>query len=514
MNYLRPIFIFLLSIIFIALAIFISSCSGKGMGGALFVPGLSNNQPPLFSVSSFKLTGSNPQPQEISFGYYNNTFFNFAFINLNIQSGLSLFSINPSANFVNQLSGGKRVLIWGTAWKDGNFNATLKDIFWVGKIVDNPVNIVSFTVAGSTYKTVGGRNFVARFNNGAFDSNFDNLILIKPNGTQYNKNTDLDDVNEDFRAVAFKSDGGGTTFGGSIVGRNIAFYSTNPLGNWNNALANNVSNRPTNFIAFDVLHLSFYPSLLFVGSNIDETSGEGRIFSSSTNSWGSNLSSTVSTLAGVPNGPLYSVDAVSDSLNRDNISAVLTSGRGVMLYWRDINNNGELDPVDTLIAYGNPNLTFYGCSLVKFGLNNNFFLVGYDNSLQEAIIYKGTAVDNDNNNIIDTAPTKVNLSNLGINLKDFVFFDVTTIGNSFVFVVGVDVTATNHIKPYIFVDTNGDSYPLLTKSFIFKEPNPLPSATYNLDNAIRDLFQNMRGVIIYSDNGGNTFRFFTGNIRN
>lgn len=498
----RKVIIFILSFIFVFFSIYLNSCVPNALSPSnILGPGgqLTGN-PPLFAVNSFKMSGSNQQPLEISFGYYNNTFNPFKFINLGISPNFTLIPLNYSANFGNQLNG-KKVIILGTGWKYSNDNASLKDIFWVGKIINDPISnndIATISVGGNNFKVVGGRNFVARSNNGAPSSNFDLLTFSKIGGGNYNTN-DFDNNNEDFRAVAFKSDGNGTIFSGSIAGRNTAFYSSNTLNNWQNAMDSQHPNKPSDFIAFDIIHGGASPaSFILFGSDIGETRGEARFYSSFSNSWSVNYADGIASLIGIVNNfPFYSADYVSDSSDIDDINAAIISGKGIVFYWKD-NGDNNFDFNDLFIFYINSSVTFYGTTLIKDANNNRFVTVGYDDVQNEAVIYSGIMQDLNSNKIIDNDPTKVTLDLLGLNLQDTMFFDVTSTRN-FVFVVGTDFSNCN-LKPY----PNG-ALPKVTKSLIF-------GSTTN-DADIIDTFNDMRGVILYSTDGGNNFNLLNLTVR-
>lgn len=499
MNYHKLVIVFILFLIVSSIYLFLNSCGLKGLGSGGVIVGAGGGQPPMFVVSSFKMTGNLAQPNEFSFGYYNNNFDPFVFANL---QGNSLVNFSPSNNFNNQISG-KKVIILGTGFKYlTSGSPPTRDVFWVGKIVNNPVSIINFTVAGNNYKTIGGRNFIARVNQGAFDSNFDSITLKKIDGTSnYNKNTDLDNVNEDFRSVAFKPNSSYTDFAGAMVGRNVAFYSSVSNGNftdWQNALANTITNKPSNFIGFDVIQGGLSPiSFTMIGSDIGETKGELRVFQVASNSWSFNYLDTLSSLVGPNIYPLYSSDYVSSSTSPDDIAASLITGKGLLIYWGDTNNNGSFDPPpnDNLAFYLDNNVTFYGGTILKDSNNNKIFVVGYNDTNKEAVIYTGIAQDGpDTDLFFDIPPTKVNISGLGLNLKDILFTDVNIVNNTVV-VGGLDLSNCN-IKPYIQL-----SLPKLTKSLIF------PATTG--DNDIQQTFTNMTGLILISNDGGNSFRIFS-----
>ncbi|MCX7758231.1 MAG: hypothetical protein N2169_01255 [bacterium] len=496
-------FSFLLFLVVSSVYIFFSSCGMKGLSAVLGPGGAISGQPPLFAVSSFKLTGVNSQPLEVSLGYYNNTFEPFKFVNLSIQAGFSFVPFSYSTDFQNQLTN-KKVIIFGTGWRYSNPLSTDKDIFWVGKIINSNLgvsDVATFIYGANNYKTIKGRNFVARFTTGlgGFNSNLESSGALTFNKTTTGTYdiTDFDNINEDFRAVAFKSDSNGTEFAGSIVGRNIAFHSTFPMANWQNALGNTVSSKPPAFIAFDVIQSGATPnSFIIIGSDIAESKAELRVFFASTNSWTGNYIDAFSTIVGPNVYPLYSSDYVSNNISQDTIRSVLIVGKRLMLYWRDTDSDGIFDLTDDLIFYLNNNITFYGGSIIKDNNSNRIVLVGYDDTNQRAFVYRGTAQDSDGNGFIDTDPQEVDLSGLGLNLQDTMFFDVNSVGENVV-VVGVDLTNCN-IKPY-------GGIPKLTKSLIF------PGATN--DNDIINTFNNMRGVILYSNNAGQTFTLFNNLIK-
>ncbi|MFN3995968.1 MAG: hypothetical protein ACK4GR_05515, partial [bacterium] len=200
---------------------------------------------------------------------------------------------------------------------------------------------------------------------------------------------------------------------------------------------------------------------------------------------------------------IYSADHVGASNQVDRIDFVGVCGRGALGFYKDSNTDGVADPPgagDLWIFYSNPNITFYGINIIKDSNNNRFIAVGYDNVGQKAVIYRGIAQDSDNDLMLDNNvggnnnPIEVDLSSLNLDLKEIVFFDVNSVGEN-VFVVGVDTSNCN-IKPY----PNG-ALPPLTKSLIF------PAATPDAD--IIDLFQDMRGVILYSNDGGQSFNLIS-----
>lgn len=503
MRYHKLVVVFILFLVVSSVYLFLNSCGLKGLTSVGVIGGPGGGQPPMFAVSSFKMTGNSVQPNEFSFGYYNNNFDPFVFANL---QGNSLVNFSFSANFNNQIAG-KKVIILGTGFKYlTSGNPPTRDVFWVGKIVNNPVSIINFTVAANNYKTVGGRNFIARFNQGAFDSNFDSITLKKIDGTDYNQNTDLDNVNEDFRSVAFKPNSNYTDFAGAMVGRNVAFYSSVSNGNftdWQNALANTVSNnnKPSDFIGFDVIQGGLNPiSFTMIGSDIGETKGELRVFQVASNSWSVNYLDALSSYIGPNVYPLYSSDYVSNGASPDVIAAALIVGKNLIIYWGDNNNNGVVDPfpADNFAFYLDNNVTFYGGTILKDSNNKRIVVVGYDDTNQEAVIYRGVAQDgpDDPDPFFDTPPTKVNISGLGLNLKDSMFFDVNSVNNTVV-VVGVDLSNCP-IKPY--PQPAPVNLPKLTKSLIF-----INNANPNLDNDIQQTFANMTGLILISNDGGNSF---------
>ncbi|MCS7243743.1 MAG: hypothetical protein RMJ36_03295 [Candidatus Calescibacterium sp.] len=498
-------FSFLLFLVVSSVYLFFSSCGMKGLSAVLGPGGTISGQPPVFAVSSFKLTGSNPQPLELSLGYYNNIFDPFKFVNLSIQSGFSFVPFSYSNDFRNQLTN-KKVIIFGTGWRYSNPLSTDKDIFWVGKIINSNLgvsDVATFTDGGNNYKTIKGRNFVARFTTGigGFNSNLETsgaLTFNKATSGEYDI-TDFDNINEDFRAVAFKSDGSSAAFAGSIVGRNTAFYSSLPMANWQNALSNTVFNKPPTFIAFDVIQSGATPnSFIFIGSDIAESKAELRVFFASTNSWSNNYIDSFSSVVGTNVYPLYSSDYVSNNINQDIIRAAVIVGKGLMLYWGDNDSDGIFDLTDSFVIYLNPSITFYGGNIIKDANSNRVVLVGYDDTNQRAVIYRGIAQDSNGDVFIDSDPQEVDLSGLGLNLQNTIFLDVNSVGENVV-VVGVDLTNCN-IKPYPQV-----GIPKLTKSLIF------PGTTN--DNDIINTFNNMRGVILYSNNAGQTFTLFTNLIK-
>lgn len=461
-------------------------------------------QPPLFAASSFKLTGPQPQPSEFSLGYYNNNFEPFNFINLNIQAGLSFFPLaNLPDGFQNQTNN-RKVIILGTGWI-----SSPRELCWVGKIIDNPPRVTVIQQQGQNYKTIKGRNFAAIYMQLQLNTNFEQngLKFLKNNNqTPYNL-IDFDNPKEDFRAVAFMVSG--TSYAGSIVGRNVAFYSSSStnFNTWENAINNgniNSTNTPREFIGFDVIHISVNPiSTILVGADISENRGELRGYMrGNSNQWTQNAIDILGAYIGPNRYPLYSSDYVSSSSDPSRIQSVMVSGRRLLIFWSD-NGNGLLEiNNDTLIYHifnqdqNNNTVNLYGVSIFKDANNNRFITVGYDEISRKGVIYTGIAQPNANQNIGQLAnpPTPVNLSNLGLNLTDIIFFDVATVDRN-VIVVGVDLSNCP-IKPY-----TQQNIPKLTKSLIF------PSNTS--DNDIIRTFTNMKGIILFSNDNGQTFTNFS-----
>ncbi|MCS7165449.1 MAG: hypothetical protein RMJ51_04150 [Candidatus Calescibacterium sp.] len=479
----------------------------SGPGG-----GNTTAQPPLFAASSFKLTGPQPQPSEFSLGYYNNNFEPFNFINLNIQAGFSFFSVaNLPDGFQNQTNS-RKVIILGTGWI-----SSPRELCWVGKIIENPPSVTVIQHQAQNYKTIEGRNFAAIYMQLQLNTNFEQngLKFLKNNNqTPYNL-IDFDNPKEDFRAVAFKVSG--TSYAGSIVGRNVAFYSSSStnFNTWQNAINDeniNSTTTPREFIGFDVIHVSVNPiSTILVGADISETRGELRGYirgPGNLNQWMQNAIAMLEAYVGPNRYPLYSSDYVSSLSDPSRIQSAMVSGRRLLIFWNDDGDGLFEINNDTIIYHifnqdeNNNTVNLYGVSIFKDTNNNRFITVGYDEISQKGVIYTGIAQPNANQNIGQLAnpPTPVNLSNLGLNLRDIIFFDVATV-NQNVIVVGVDLSNCP-IKPYTQQDLqNPQQIPKLTKSLIF------PS--YTRDQHIIQTFTNMKGIILFSNDNGQTFTNFS-----
>lgn len=485
-------------------SIYLVSC-GMKTSGVVLVPGVViSGQPPVWSISTFKQTLS-PEPPEIAFGYLNNTFEPFKFVNLNITQ--NFISFEYSTAFGNAIQN-KKVIIWGSGWRFCNTNANFRDIFWVGKIVDISSNtsIITFSFAGNQYKTIGGTNFVARFITPSFYSNLESsasntLVFAKTTSGNYTQ-ADFNNPNEDFRSVAFINDNTNNSLG-VVVGRNIVFYSrTNEsinLTNWRNGLNINITNRPSDFIAFDTVPASISQTgFLIVGSNISETSGLLTFFTTSTNNWSSNFIDTFAQIIGANNYPLYSSDFIFI-----NVGAAVAVGRNIIIFWNDSNLDQRIDPNDVFIFHRENNVSFYGGCVIKDNANNNTIIaVGYDDQLQEGVIYRGQGTGS--NYSFNQPPQKVNISSLGLDLRNIIFFDVASIQNN-VYVVGCDFSNCD-LKPY---PQSNPNLPKVTKSFIFNA-TAFPALT---DNHILDTFRDVRGLIIRSSDGGQVFTLFADQIR-
>ncbi len=497
-----------------------SSCGPNSLVLAPIVGGAggANSQLPLFSVGTYKMnTTSSLVRSEVSFGYFNYTTKPFAFINLNPTNN-SLIPISfGTSNFPNQ---GNKVLILGTAFAGGDNNpGNDKDIFWVGKIL-NPNNqadwVTTVNSGGNNYIVVKGTNFIARFNynSGSFNSTFDSMTVKKTDNISNYSLVDFQNIDQDFRAIAFIKGGTSdiTGFYGMLVGRNCAFSCINTVNNGNdfrNLYGVNIGNPPSGngYVWEDVIPFDKnLQSGFLIGHTIDEgnLSSKFKTFSES-NGWSSDF-----TAFGPFTGPFYSSDYITFLNNNSNFKIAFISGFNALIgYVNTPPNQSLFDPnkIEAInVSNISNNVSFYGVTVLRDTSDTNFnvsgIAVGYDFTANSPIILRFTRTSDKDNN--PTPPfnsnytlNRVDISSLNLG-SDVVLLDVNNVlinGVNYVYVVGVDLSNCP-IKPYVV-----GTLPRFTKSLIF--PASAPFTTTN--NDVINTLANMRGILLYSSNGGNNF---------
>jgi hypothetical protein len=174
-------------------------------------------------------------------------------------------------------------------------------------------------------------------------------------------------------------------------------------------------------------------------------------------------------------------------------------------------NINKVEAID-LVSNGFNNVSFYGVTVLRVpGDNDSNFnvsgiAVGYDFASNSPIILKFTRKGNKPNPNPNPNPLinpnynliRVDISNLNLG-SDVVFLDVNNVlinNINYVYVVGVDLSNCP-IKPY----PNG-TLPRLTKSLIFPASGPFTTTNNDVINTLN----NMRGILLYSNNGGGSFR--------
>ena len=512
--FLSIVFIMSLSV-WVLYLVFYSGCGPNNLGLAPIIggAGTTNSQLPVFSVGTYKMnTLSSSVKPEVSFGYFNYTTKPFAFINLNPTNNV-LIPINSSVNFNNQ---GNKVLVLGTAFAGGDTNATSeRDIFWVGKILDpnnqsNWVNTV--TVGGKNYIVVKGTNFIARYSYqlNAFDSTFDSMVVKKTDNISNYGLIDFQDINQDFKSIAFLRYSSNANFYGVLVGKNVAFSCDSAVSSGNDFKnLYGISGAPTtsDYVWEDSIPFDRGAGVV-IGHLIDEnpTSGKIRTFNEATN-WSSDIG-----ISGFDR-PFYSSDYITFFNDNSLFKVASIVGNNMIVNYVNTppnQNQFDINKIEAVnISSVSTNVVFYGVTVLRSpgdtdsNYNVSFIAVGYDFNANFPIILKFTRTGNRDNN---PAPpfnsnynlNRIDLSALGLN-QDVVFLDVNNVlisNTNYVYVVGLDLSNCL-IKPY----PNG-TLPPLTKSLIF--PASAPFTTTN--NDVINTLNNMRGILLYSNDGGNTFR--------
>ncbi len=519
----RRFVLFLLVVVFIFSSLYLIIFSSCGPNNLVLAPivgggGGFNSQLPLFSVGTYKMnTLSSTVKPEVSFTYFNYTTKPFAFFDLNPTNN-SLIPINiGGSQFANQ---GNKVLVLGTAFAGGDSNSgSDRDIFWVGKILDpnNQANWVEgVNVGGSNYIVIKGTNFITRYNYNLsnFNSTFDSIIVKKTDNTNNYIILDFQDINQDFKSISFIRGNSNNGFYGVLVGRNCVFDCISDVSNGNdfrNMYGISTGNPPVgndrvweDVLPFDKSRKNF----LLIGHTIDEGPNSAKFkyyFESA--GWGSDISSV-----GSFTGPFYTSDYIT-FLNNNSVGKVaFIAGKNALLGYvntpPDQNqfDSNKIEAID-LVSSGFNNVSFYGVTVLRDNNDNNYnvsgIAVGYDFAFNSPIILKFTRTGNRDNN--PTPPfnsnytlNKIDISNLNLG-SDVVFLDVNNVlisGVNYVYVVGVDLSSCP-IKPY-----PSGTLPAFTKSLVF--PASAPFTTTN--NDVINTLNNMRGILLYSDNGGGSFR--------
>jgi len=528
----RKLVLFLLAVVLIFSVLYLIIFSSCGPNNLVLAPivgggGTFNSQLPLFSVGTYKMnTLSSSVKPEVSFAYFNYTTKPFAFFDLNPTNN-SLIPINiGGSQFANQ---GNKVLVLGTAFAGGDTNSgSDRDIFWVGKILDpnNQSNWVdSINVRGSNYIVIKGTNFIARFNYNFnnFNSTFDSISVKKIDNINNYTLSDFQDVNQDFKAISFIRGSSNNGFYGVLVGRNCVFDCISDVSNGNdfrNMYGVNSSNTPTgnDRVWEDVLPFDkSIKNFLLIGHTIDEgpNSAKFKYYYSDFDGWGIDINDV-----GSFTGPFYTSDYITFLNNNSLIKVAFVAGKNALLGYINTPPNqnqfdiNKIEAID-LVNNGFNNVSFYGVTVLRIpGDNDSNFnvsgiAVGYDFASNSPIILKFTRTGDKPNPNPNPNPlvnpnynlTKVDISNLNLG-SDVVFLDVNNVlinGVNYVYVVGIDLSNCP-IKPY----PNG-TLPGLTKSLIF--PASAPFTTTN--NDVINTLNNMRGILLYSNNGGNNFNLLS-----
>jgi len=515
----RKLVLFLLAVVFIFSSLYLIIFSSCGPNNLVLAPivgggGTSNSQLPLFSVGTYKMnTTSSTVKSEVSFAYFNYTTKPFAFFDLNPTNN-SLIPINiGGSQFANQ---GNKVLVLGTAFAGGDSNSgSDRDIFWVGKILDNNQSnwVDSINVGGSNYIIIKGTNFIARYNYNLnnFNSTFDSITVKKTDNTNDYIIPDFKDINQDFKSISFIRGVSNNGFYGVLVGRNCVFDCTNDVSNGNdfrNVYGVSTGNPPIDndkiwedVLPFDKSGKNF----LLIGHSIDEGPNSAKLkYYSDSAGWGSDIN-----FGPFFTEPFYSLDYLTFLYDNSKFKVAYIAGKNALLGYVNTPPNqnqfdaNKIEAID-LANNGFNNVSFYGVTVLRVpGDNDSNFnvsgiAVGYDFASNSPIILKFTRTGNRDNNL--TAPfnsnytlNKINISNLNLG-SDVVFLDVNNVlisGVNYVYVVGVDLSNCP-IKPY----PNG-TLPGFTKSLVFPASAP---------NDVINTLNNMRGILLYSDNGGGSFR--------
>ena len=492
------------------------------------VVGVANSQLPLFSVGTYKMntTSSSVKP-EVSFGYFNYTTKPFSFINVRpTDNSLISILVGTSSNFPNQ---GNKVLVLGTAFAGGDNSAgNDRDIFWVGKILNSSNQadwVATVNVGGNNYIVIKGTNFIARFNYNlnSFNSTFDSMTVKKTDNTNNYSLVDFQNIDQDFKSIAFIKGGTSdvTGFYGMLVGRNCAFSCKNDVNNANdftNLYGIDVSNAPSGnrYVWEDVIPLDKNAQNgILIGHTIDEGNNSAKIKNFSRFSgWSSDFS-------GVGNftQPFYSSDYITFLTDNSVFKVAFVCGKNALIgYINTPPNQSQFDAnkMETIsVSNISSNVSFYGVTVLRDTNDTNFnvsgIAVGYDFNSNSPIILRFTR--NGDRLPGDIFPVnsnytlnRVDISSLNLG-NDVVFLDVNNVlinGISYVYVVGVDLSNCP-IKPYQNSPAPGVTLPPFTKSLVF--PASAPFTTNN--NDVINTLDNMRGVLLYSNDGGNSFTLLT-----
>jgi hypothetical protein len=507
----RKLVLFLIAVVLIFSSLYLIIFSSCGPNNLALAPisgggGGFNSQLPLFSVGTYKMNTLSPSSaiSEVSFAYFNYTTKPFAFVNLNPISNLPIPINIGSSLFPTQQ---KKVLVLGTAFAGGD-NNYVKDIFWVGKILDpnNQSNWVStVSIAGKKYIVIKGTNFIARhYNLNNFNSTFDSITV--------SGSINFQDENQDFKSISFIRGDSNNGFYGVLVGRNCVFDCISDVSNGNdfrNVYGVSTGNPPTgndkiweDVLPFDKSRKNF----LLIGHSIDEESNSAKFkYYSEFAGWGSDVNGVVPYYT----EPFYSLDYLTFLNDNSSFKVGYIAGKDALLGYVNPNQNqfdiNKIEAID-LDSKGYNDVSFYGVTVLRDNDDANFnfigIAVGYDFASNSPIILKFTRTGDKPNPNPNPNPfinpnynlTRVDISNLNLG-SDVVFLDVNNVligGINYVYVVGVDLSNCP-IKPSL------NNNPWFTKSLIF------PSSTTTTNDVINTL-NNMRGILLYSDNGGGSFR--------
>ena len=523
----RKLVLFLLAVVLIFSVLYLIIFSSCGPNNLVLAPivvggGTFNSQLPLFSVGTYKMnTTSFSVNSEVSFAYFNYTNKPFAFFDLNPTNN-SLIPINiGGSQFANQ---GNKVLVLGTAFAGGDSNPG-RDIFWVGKILDpnNQANWVSsINVGGNNYIVIKGTNFIARYNSNSFNSTFESpngITVKKLDNTNNYSLADFQNIAQDFKSISFIRGSSNNGFYGVLVGRNCVFDCISDISNGNdfrNMYGVSTGNPPVgnDRVWEDVLPFEkSRKNFLLIGHTIDEGPNSAKLkYYSDFAGWGIDINGIFPYYT----EPFYSLDYLTFLNNNSNFKAGFIAGKNALLGYINTppdQNQFDINKIEVidLVNNGFNNVSLYGVTVLRVSGDNdsNFnvsgIAVGYDFASNSPIILKFTRTGNKPNPNPNPNPfinpnynlTRVDISNLNLG-SDVVFLDVNNVlisGINYVYVVGVDLSNCP-IKPY-----PSGTLPGLTKSLIF--PASAPFTTTN--NDVINTLNNMRGILLYSNNGGNNF---------
>jgi hypothetical protein len=305
-----------------------------------------------------------------------------------------------------------------------------------------------------------------------------------------------------------------------LVGRNCVFDCISDVSNGNdfrNMYGVSTGNPPTgnNRVWEDVIPFEKSgKNFLLIGHSIDEgpNSAKFKYYSESVG-WGIDINGIFPYYT----EPFYSLDYLTFLNNNSNFKAAYIAGKKALLGYINTppnQNQFDLNKIEAidLVSRGFNNVSFYGVTVLRVpGDNDSNFnvtgiAVGYDFASNSPIILKFTRTGNKPNPNPNPNPfinpnynvTRVDISNLNLD-SDVVFLDVNNVlisGVNYVYVVGVDLSNCP-IKPY-----PSGTLPGFTKSLIF--PASPPFTTNN--SHVIDTLNNMRGILLYSNNGGVSFR--------